>query len=107
MSLFKDTVKADVKNVFLNADEFSDRHKIDGVEIVCQIDTDVIDPKDGSISQPLYGVFANTITLYVSSEAMKKPVEGQVLRIDDRRLSVRQVKDEMGIYVITLEENDS
>lgn len=107
MSLFKDTVKADVKNVFLNADEFSDRHKIDDVEIVCQIDADVIDPKDGSISQPLYAVFANTITLYVSSADIEKPVEGQVIRLDDRRLSVRQVKDEMGIYVITLEENDS
>jgi len=107
MSQFKDSLKADVKGVFLNCDEFSDSHLVNGKEIVCQVDTDVIDPKTGSVAEPLYGVFLNTVTLYVSADDLDRPVEGQLLHLDDQTYAVRKVKDEMGIYVITLEANDS
>ena len=107
MSQFKDILKSDVKGVFLNGDEFSDVHSIDGKEIVCQVDTDVIDSKTGTVASPLYGVFLNTITLYVSSEDIDRPVEGQLLHLDNNTLTVRRVKDEAGVFVIVLEENNS
>lgn len=107
MNQFKDSLKADVKGVFLNCDEFSDSHLVNGKEIICQVDTDVIDPKTGSVAAPFYGVFLNTVTLYVASEDMDRPVEGQLLHLDDQTFVVRQVKDEVGIFVIVMEANDS
>lgn len=107
MSLFKDSVRQDVKRVFLNADEFSDRHRVNGKELICQVDSNTVDSLDGTVSNPLYGVFLNTINLYVDSNDMERPVEDQLVRLDDRIYVVRKVKEEMGVYVITLEENDS
>ena len=55
MSLFKDVLKEDLENVFLNIDEFASLHYINGKQIICIVDdVDAIqktrDIKAGSIS---------------------------------------------------------
>lgn len=106
MSAFKDAIAADVRNVFLNADEFSDYHDIDGERVLCQIDRNVIGEANGTMAHPLEGVFVNTLTIYVGSDAIEKPVEGQILSVDGSMHGVRSVSDEMGMLVIVAEANE-
>ncbi len=103
MSAFKDALAVDVKKVFLNADEFSDYHDLDGERVLCQIDKNLIDGAQGTETE---GVFVNTLTIYVSADDIEKPVEGQILSVDDSMHIVRSVSDEMGILVIVAESNE-
>lgn len=102
MSVFKDAAASDIKRVFLNADEFSDYHDIDGERVLCQIDKNVTKGAAASLE----GVFINSLTIYVSSEDIEKPVEGQILSVDGSMHSVRSVSDEMGVLVIVAEVNE-
>jgi hypothetical protein len=106
MSAFKDAVATDVKAVFLNADEFSDYHEINGERVLCQIDKNMIGEASDTQSHPLEGVFVNTLTIYVDSNDIEKPVEGQLLSVDDSMHIVRSVRDEMGVLVIVAEAHD-
>lgn len=40
MSAFKDVVEGDIRRVFLNEDEFAEKHDIDGEKIVVMLDID-------------------------------------------------------------------
>ena len=103
MSAFKDAVADDVKGVFLNADEFSDYHDIDGERVLCQIDSDVTGPAKADLE----GVFVNTVVVYVASlDLVRRPVEGQPISIDGRLFFVANVSDEQGILAITCGAND-
>ena len=63
MSYFKDMVAVDVKRIFLNPDEFAEKHNIDGKEILCVLDKNI--NSDPSLAKAL-GVYSNMVTLYVS-----------------------------------------
>lgn len=107
MSNFKDTVSKDVQNVFLNIDEFADRHELNGRDVVCLIDTDATNPAKQSVSNPLTGVFVNSITIYVKPDDLEhRPVEGERLYVDDKMYFVRTVSSEMGLLVIVAEVHD-
>lgn len=104
MSAFKDAVAADVKNVFINLDEFAEPHDINGETVDCVIDKNVI--KENS-NRELEGVFANTLTIYVATQDLPAvPVEGELLRVDGSLHIVRNVSDEMGVLVITAEASE-
>ena len=47
MSGFKDMVKADRRNVFLNFDEFGEEYTVEGEKIVIMIDTDELKARQG------------------------------------------------------------
>lgn len=107
MSAFKDAVEKDIKATFLNLDEFADMHSVNGELMQCLVDTDIIDPYGDTRSHPIEGVFLNTVTLYVHCvDIPKKPVEGELLYLDDKMYIVRHVSVEMGVYVIILEANE-
>lgn len=105
MSLFKRCVEHDVTNVFLNLDEFADWHTIDDVRLRCIVDKDMTEAYSNAQSDPIEGVFHNTVTLYVRAMDMERPVEGELLRLDGSLHLVESVSDEMGVYVIIATEN--
>ena len=105
MSLFKRCVGYDVTNVFLNLDEFADWHDIDGVKLRCIVDKDMTETYSNASADPIEGVFHNTVTLYVRSMDIERPVEGELLRLDGSLHLVESVSDEMGVYVIIATEN--
>lgn len=104
MSAFKDAIAKDVKAVFINLDEFADKHILNGETIACIVDKDIISEVT---SEKLEGVFLNTVTIYVDVKDIKnKPVEGEILRLDKVRYIVRSVSVEEGILVIVAEVNE-
>lgn len=106
MSAFKDAVAADVKGVFLNSDEFSDFHELNGRQILCQIDKNIIGEIEDTQTHPLEGVFVNTLTIYADANDIEKPVEGQLFSVDGSMHIVRSVSDEEGVLVIVAEANE-
>lgn len=107
MSAFKDAISNDVKAVFINLDEFADKHDLNGCEVACIVDKDLTTGVNDTIANPLEGVFLNTITIYVDAKDLeRKPVEGEILRLDKERYIVRSVSVEEGILVIVAEVNE-
>lgn len=105
MSGFKNAVKKDVKSVFINHDEFAESHTIDGVSVVCIVDKDITDGRDGREIN-FEGVFLNTLTIYVSTADIEnRPVEGQYIDFDGETYHVLNVSDEDGILAIIVEVN--
>lgn len=107
MSKFKDTVKKDVKSVFINQDEFADEHVLNGQTVVCVIDEDLTTNVSDTVANPLYGVFINMIKIYVSPDDLDPaPVNGEILDVDGNMYIVRKVAFEQGVLVITAEANE-
>ena len=104
MSAFKDALAKDVTTVFLNLDEFADRHNLNGRDVICLIDKDLTDQYKKTVSSPFEGIFVDAINIYVRSEDMeRRPVENELLYLDDKMYFVANVSDENGLYVITAE----
>lgn len=104
MSYFKDMVAADVKRIFLNPDEFAEKHNIDGKEILCVLDKNI--NSDPSLAKAL-GVYSNMVTLYVSEKDMKVPKATGSIRIDGSVHLVVSAGIEEGMIVIVAEERRS
>lgn len=104
MSAFKDAVSKDVTAVFLNIEEFADKHVLNDQDVICLVDKDMTTEATTRLSNPLEGVFLNTLTIYVKEKDLKaKPVEGELLYLDGEMYLVRSVSVEMGILVIIVE----
>lgn len=107
MSAFKDAVAKDIKAVFINLDEFADEHDLDGKKVRCVVDKDITATAKDTIANPLMGVFVSAVTIYVDAKDMdRKPVEGEILLLDNKRYIVRNVGVEDGMLVILAEVHD-
>lgn len=107
MTRFKEQVRKDVKGVFINFAEFADWHNLNGKDTLCVISRDFTDELPLG-SRNLEGVFLNDLTIYVEDLDMQpRPVEGEMMRVDGSLHLVKSVSDEMGVYVIICEANES
>ena len=98
---FKDYVTDDLK-VFMNAEEFSSIHDIDGREINCLFNDETYNQKSQD------GVYENVAFLFVSTSNLPDlPVPGQHMRIDGVLRLVRKCVENMGMMEITLEANEA
>ena len=110
MSAFKDQIASDNKNIFMNLDEFSETHKINGVDMAVQIDNnEMIDrEKRYQYKRSLYadGVYLKEMLIYVRAEEFGPlPAVGRVLTFDSKTYVISDAIDEDGIYSISLEAN--
>lgn len=103
---FKDVIKADVHNVFLNTEEFSDMHVINGNEMAVQIDSNEQIEREKRANQNMDGIYKNQKLIFVAaSDFGSLPKQGSLLTMDKRTYRVADAIDEDGIYSITLEAN--
>lgn len=103
---FKDIVKADVHNVFLNLEEFADTHTVNGTEMPVLIDNNEQIEREKRNNQSMDGIFTNQRLIYVAaSDFGPLPKQGSILTLDKRTFRVADAVDEDGIYSITLEAN--
>ena len=107
MTGFKEQVRKDVKDVFINFAEFAGSHNLNGKDTLCVISRDLTDELPLG-QRNLEGVFLNNLTIYVEDLDMQpRPVEGEMMRVDGSLHLVKSVSDEMGVYVIICEANES
>ena len=106
MSAFKSIIADDIHDTFLNLDEFSDTHVINGVEMPCQVDSNEQIEREKRFNQNMDGVFTNQKLIYVAaSDYGALPKQGSLLTMDGRKYRVADAIDEMGVFSITLEAN--
>lgn len=103
---FKDIIRDDVHQTFLNTEEFSDMHIVNGVEMPVQIDSNEQIEREKRYSQNIDGMYLNQKLIYVAaSDYGPLPKQGSMLTLDGRKYRVADAIDEYGVYSITLEAN--
>jgi len=105
---FKELVQADISNTFMNKEEFSDIHMIDGKQMTVTIDNNEHIEREKRYNRTMDGIYVKQILIYVSkAEYGQLPAFGKQLVLDEKRYRVADAIDEDGLYSITLEANKS
>lgn len=107
---FKDQIALDNQTVFMNEDEFSERHLVNGVEMPCIIDNnEMIDrEKRYQYKRSLYadGVYISSKLIYVMAKDFGPlPATGRIVTLDKKSYIVSDAINEDGIYSLYLEAN--
>jgi hypothetical protein len=116
MSAFKDIIHNDCSDVFLNIEEFSDEHIINGQTLKCQVDDyeQISREKRYQYNRSLHGdgIYLKEVMIYVLADEFNKhfnslPAVGRTLILDGRKYLVSDAQDEYGIYSISLGSNET
>ena len=105
---FKDMVQQDIRNAFLNPEEFGERHTVDGKEMDVIIDGNELVRREAKYMTMAEGLHTKQLLIYVSGEEFGElPLIGRLLKLDRKYYVVTDVADEGGMYSISLEANES
>lgn len=107
---FKEQIAHDNKVIFMNLNEFSEIHTVNGKEMAVLIDSnEMIDrEKRYQYKRSLYadGVYMKELLIYVKAEDFGKlPAVGRILTLDGKTYTISDAIDEDGIYSLCLEAN--
>lgn len=107
---FKEQIAKDNATVFINTEEFSEIHLINGKEMPCNIDNnEMIDrEKRYQYKRSLYadGVYLKTVLIYVRADDFGPlPAVGRLITFDKKSYIVSDAINEDGIYSLCLEVN--
>ncbi len=107
---FKEQVAEDSNTVFMNLEEFSDIHTVNGSEMAVLIDgNEMIErEKRHRDRRGVYtdGVYIKELLLYVRAEDFGRlPAVGRALTLDGKAYTISDAIDEDGIYSLSLEAN--
>ncbi len=65
---FKEVMKDDVNNTFMNVDEFADMHTVDGKEIPVLVDDNEIIEREKKMKSNMDGVYVKQKLIYVKAD---------------------------------------
>lgn len=104
---FKEQVRQDNEAVFMNLEEFSDIHVVNGREMTVQIDNnEMIEREKPYRDSHGDGVYRRKLLIYVKAEEFGRlPAIGRVLALDGESYTVSDAVNEGGIYSLSLEAN--
>ena len=106
MSTFKSIIANDIHNTFLNTEEFSDLHVVNGVEMPLQMDDIEQINREKRYKDNMDGIFVQQRLIYVAaSDYGPLPKKDSLITLDGRKYRVADAIDEYGVYSITLEAN--
>lgn len=106
MSAFKDIIATDIHRTFLNLDEFSDTHIVNGKQMSVQVDENEQIEREKRFNQNMDGLYTNQKLIYVAADEYGPlPKQGSMITFDGRRYTVADAINEGGVYSITLEAN--
>lgn len=112
MNEFKENMKNDL-DIFINYDEFAEEYKLQGEKIFAVLDDDTIQKASFDKSSDIYdgvynAVYTKKYTLYVKTKDLKeKIVEGMDIELDSDTYNVKNVEQDMGITILSLERFDT
>ncbi len=105
---FKEILRKDVHDVFMNVNEFSEIHTIDGVKMPVQIDSNELLEREKRMNQHMDGIYKKQMLIYVSAlDFGPLPRTGEKIKIDGANFIVTDSINEGGIYSLYLEANKS
>ena len=110
MSAFKDQIAKDNLDVFMNLEEFPDKHIVNGKEITVMYDSyELIDREKKYMhnrGEHSDGVYLKELLIFVRAEEFGAlPAIGRTLTLDGKVYIITDAINEDGIYSLTLEAN--
>ncbi len=103
---FKDQIKQDLSDIFLNLDEFADLHRIEGKEVPVVIDSDIMAKLSKIGDNRIHGMDeADMIIMGKASDLPENLDPGRLLNLDGREVIVITTTSEMGLVQIAVRQN--
>ena len=103
---FKDQIKQDLSDIFLNLDEFADLHRIEGKEVSVVIDSDIMAKLSKIGDNRIHGMDeADMIIMGKASDLPENLDPGRLLNLDGREVIVVTTTSEMGLVQIAVRQN--
>lgn len=103
---FKDQIKQDLSDVFLNLDEFADLHRIEGKEVSVVIDSDMLEKLSKIGDNRIHGMDeADMVIMGKASDLPENLDPGRLLNLDGREVIVVTTTSEMGLVQIAVRQN--
>ena len=103
---FKDQIKQDLSDVFLNLDEFADLHRIEGKEVPVVIDSDIMAKLSKIGDNRIHGMDeADMVIMGKASDLPENLDTGRLLNLDGREVIVVTTTSEMGLVQIAVRQN--
>lgn len=103
---FKDQIKQDLSDIFLNLDEFADLHRIEGKEVPVVIDSDIMAKLSKIGDNRIHGMDeADMIIMGKASDLPENLDPGRLLNLDGREVIVVTTSSEMGLVQIAVRQN--
>lgn len=103
---FKDQIKQDFSDTFLNLDEFADLHRIEGKEVPVVIDSDIMAKLSKIGDNRIHGMDeADMVIMGKASDLPENLDPGRLLNLDGREVIVVTTTSEMGLVQIAVRQN--
>lgn len=103
---FKDQIKQDLSDVFVNLDEFADLHRIEGKEVPVVIDSDMLEKLSKIGDNRIHGMDeADMVIMGKASDLPENLDPGRLLNLDGREVIVVTTTSEMGLVQIAVRQN--
>ena len=103
---FKDQIKQDLSDIFLNLDEFADLHRIEGKEVPVVIDSDIMAKLSKIGDNRIHGMDeADRVIMGKASDLPENLDPGRLLNLDGREVIVVTTTSEMGLVQIAVRQN--
>lgn len=103
---FKDQIKQDLSDVFLNLDEFADLHRIEGKEVPVVIDSDIMAKLSKIGDNRIHGMDeADMVIMGKASDLPENLDPGRLFNLDGREVIVVTTTSEMGLVQIAVRQN--
>ena len=103
---FKDQIKQDLSDIFLNLDEFADLHRIEGKEVPVVIDSDIMAKLSKIGDNRIHGMDeADMVIMGKASDLPENLDPGRLLKLDGREVIVVTTTSEMGLVQIAVRQN--
>lgn len=103
MKTFKELVQQDIKNVFVNQNEFSEKAIINFEEMEIVFDDDEVNPADMSKKVATYDVLFHVASSYFEYI----PLPGKMMDFNGEEYFIKRVSENLGMLTIGLSRNES
>lgn len=105
---FKELLRQDVRNVFLNPAEFGEEHTVNGRRMMIIIDDNELTEREKRMQSHMDGIYRKQTLIYVSAlDYGPLPGVGKPITIDGVTFIVTDSLNEGGVYSLHLEANKS
>lgn len=106
MLTFKDIVREDIQNMFLNLEEFAEEHMVNNKKIKIIIDNNEMIEREKRDKSYVRGIYKRQFLIYVAAKDYGPlPGLGTTIILDGNVFLVADAINEMGVYSIILEAN--
>lgn len=103
---FKDQIKQDLSDIFLNLDEFADLHRIEGKEVPVVIDSDIMAKLSKIGDNRIHGMDESDMVIMGKASDLPENLDpGRLLNLDGREVIVVTTTSEMGLVQIAVRQN--